>query len=168
VSAALLADHAIGIVLSDMKVIEIVSWSFVGVFVVVLLALYYPHVTSLGVPLRSARQLLSLLPDELVDAIPDLGAVMREVATETQLFNRTRGVVSIMRGSSRRELGETGADDRNGQHHEHSMSGVLRPRRAESFLSTGGPDHSESSQHSSSPRAIIGTATGVSQRTPLR
>jgi len=89
VAAVLLSDIIDSQLFGDKQILNATSWGFVGIFIFVVLVFYYPSVWSLGMPLRSARYLISLLPSELVSALPDLQALLRDVATEAQLMTRT-------------------------------------------------------------------------------
>jgi len=91
VSAGLISDLVRDQLRSDESIMSIVSWTFVGIFVTTLLAFYFPYISVLSIPLQSARSLLSTMPTELLSAVPDLRATIRDVATEVQLMDKTGG-----------------------------------------------------------------------------
>jgi len=107
VAAMLLHDQAIQRIESYGSVIRIVSWSFVGVFVAFLALFYFPEVAKLTGPLHSARYILMLLPQELVQVLPDLQATLRDVATEAQLLSKTGVTASRTQSKGPRPSGNT-------------------------------------------------------------
>jgi len=101
VTGALVTQRMLDRLESVLQVISIVSWSFIGVFVGVVAIFYTPSVWTLGLPLRSARNLLTLIPQELVNTLPDLHALIRDLATEAQLVTRTGGVMTHKHAAKR-------------------------------------------------------------------
>ena len=67
-------------------------------------------------PLRSARNLLSLLPSELVSALPDLQATIHDIATDAQLASHgTSSTRSRAARKSRAEDSGHAADGHGGK-----------------------------------------------------
>ena len=61
--------------------VQVCAWVFVGVFLLTTL-LYWPAVASLNLPLTSARQMLLLLPEDIVLKVGVLRTALKRIATE--------------------------------------------------------------------------------------
>lgn len=85
-----LREEGTGVMEDGLYVVTVVSIIFSVLFSFFTIFLYWPIISRLAAPLRSARSLLVLFPEELISRIPALRDAILDIATEVQLGGHAR------------------------------------------------------------------------------